>query len=165
MENHSAFISAGSNIGNKLLNCQKGIAALTASGKSVLRGRSRFYQTEPVDYKDQDWFVNAIVKIETAYDPFELLKEIKAIERDAGRERESIRFGPRILDLDIVLYDGLIINSPELILPHPRMHQRRFILKPICDIEPRLTHPVLKKDMQSLLDGLDENGQRLIQLK
>jgi len=165
MENHFAFISVGANVGNKLLNCRKGIAALTSSGKSVLRGQSGFYKTEPVDYKDQDWFVNAVVKIETAHDPFELLSELKAIERDAGRAQDAIRFGPRILDLDIVFYDGLIINSPKLILPHPRMHKRHFVLKPICDIEYKFMHPVLKKDMQSLLDGLDKNGQRLIQFK
>ncbi|MGD9278536.1 MAG: 2-amino-4-hydroxy-6-hydroxymethyldihydropteridine diphosphokinase, partial [Desulfobacterales bacterium] len=99
---HTAYIGAGSNIGNKLLNCKKGIAALTRPKKTVLKDCSRFYQTEPVDYNDQDWFVNSVVKIETHLDPFHLLDELKSIERDTGRVYDPIRFGPRILDLDIL---------------------------------------------------------------
>jgi len=100
---NTAYISIGSNIGNKLLNCQNAVTALTKSGKSVLKDQSRFYKTEPVDYTDQDWFINAVVKIETVLDPFELFTELKSIERDAGRT-DTVRFGPRILDLDIILY-------------------------------------------------------------
>ena len=85
-------------------------------------------------------------------DPFELLKKLKSIEPDAGRVDDPIRFGPRILDLDIILYDDLVTNCSELIIPHPRMHKRRFVLRPICDIDPEIVHPVLKKEMQDLLD-------------
>jgi len=163
MEFHTAYIGAGSNIENKLLNCKNGIAALTRTKKTVLKDWSRFYKTEPVDYKDQDWFVNLVVKIETTLDPFQLLIELKSIERDTGRVYDPIRFGPRILDLDIILYDDLVKNSSGLVVPHPRMHKRRFVLKPICDIDPKIVHPVLKKDMQYLLDILDENEQRIIE--
>ncbi|WP_276571902.1 2-amino-4-hydroxy-6-hydroxymethyldihydropteridine diphosphokinase [Desulfonema magnum] len=155
----------GSNIGDKLLNCQNGIAALTTSGKSVLHAQSQFYKTEPVDYKDQDWFINAVVKIGTSSDPFQLLNELKSIEGEAGRTK-TIRFGPRILDLDILLYDDVVIdNISGLSVPHARMHQRRFVLRPMCDIAPELVHPVLKKDMQYLLNHLDDNEQKIIQFK
>ncbi len=163
MEKHTAYISVGSNIGDKLLNCQKGISALTESDKSIIIEQSNFYKTEPVDYTNQDWFVNSVVKIETVLDPFQLLYELKTIEKNAGRTEGQIRYGPRILDLDIIFYDDIIINSSNLIIPHHRMHKRRFILKPVCDIDPKLVHPVLKMDMQYLLDNLYDKGQGVVQ--
>jgi len=165
MHHHIAYISVGSNIGDKLQNCRKGIAALTAGGRSILKGQSHFYRTEPVDYSDQDWFVNAVAKIQTKSEPAVLFRDLKSVERGFGRKKDGIRFGPRILDLDILLYDRLILKSVELTIPHPRMHQRRFVLQPMCDIDPRIVHPVLKKDMRSLLDALGENEQRIIQIK
>ena len=163
MEKHTAYISIGSNIGDKLLNCRKGIAALTKSGRSVITGQSDYYKTEPVDYTDQDWFVNSAVKIETALDPFQLFRELKAIEKETGRTEGRIKYGPRILDLDIIFYDDIVINSSKLIIPHPEMHKRRFVLKPICDIDSKLVHPVLKMDMQYLLNNLDDKHQRVVQ--
>jgi 2-amino-4-hydroxy-6-hydroxymethyldihydropteridine diphosphokinase len=162
---HTAYIGAGSNIGDKLLNCKNGISALTNTQNAVEKAWSRFYKTEPVDYKDQDWFINVVVKVETTLAPFELLKTLKSIERGAGRVDGSIRFGPRVLDLDIILYDDLVANSSKLIVPHPRMHKRRFVLRPICDIDPTIVHPVLKKEMQALLDVLDENEQRIVEYR
>ena len=165
MENHTAYIGAGSNIGNKFLNCQNGIDALIKSGQAVLKDQSRFYKTEPVDYNDQDWFVNCVVKIETTLDPLQLLNKLKSIERDAGRLNDPIKFGPRILDLDIIFFDDLVTNSSGLIIPHPRMHKRRFVLRPVCDIDPKIVHPVLKKDVQYLLDMLNENEQRVVEYR
>ena len=166
MKDHIAYISGGSNIGNGLLNCKNGIAALTESGACILKNQSRFYKTEPVDYKDQEWFVNFAVKIETALNPFQLLNKLKLIERDAGRTYNSVKFGPRILDLDIIMYDDIIINSSVLIVPHPRMHKRRFVLKPVCDIDQKIVHPVLKKNMKQLLDKLldklDDKKQEMV---
>jgi len=162
---HTAYIGAGSNLGDKLLNCKNGIFALTTTQNVVETAWSRFYKTEPVDYKNQDWFINVVVKVETTLAPFELLKRLKSIEREAGRVDGSIRFGPRVLDLDIILYDDLVTNSSELIVPHPRMHKRRFVLRPICDIDPTIVHPVLKKEMQALLDVLDENDQRIVEYR
>ena len=162
MEIHTAYIAVGSNIGDRRLNCQNGIAALTASGKTFLKDQSEFYLTEPVDFTDQDWFVNSVVKVDTILDPYQLLSELKSIEIDAGRTAGTVKFGPRILDLDILFYDEWVSNSLKLAVPHPRMHKRRFVLKPICDIDPTLVHPVLKKDMQSLLDSLDDSGQKII---
>ena len=163
MNRHIAYISAGSNMGDKLLHCRNGIASLARSETVILLAQSPFYITEPLDYRDQDWFVNAVVKIETSFDPFQLMGVLKAIERETGRKGEGIKFGPRILDLDIVLFDDVILSSPELEIPHPRMHKRRFVLQPICDIDPKIVHPVLKKKMRDLLDGLDGQGQRIVQ--
>ena len=165
MEKHTAYISAGSNIGNRLLNCQNSITALTESGTSFLKDLSDFYLTEPVGYLDQDWFINCVVKIETTLVPLQLLKELRTIETLAGRTDSGVKFGPRVLDLDILFYDDLVENSSGLVIPHPRMHKRRFVLQPICDIDPKLVHPVLKKDMQYLLDNLDDGGQKVVRYK
>ena len=162
---HIAYISVGSNMGDRLQNCRQGITALTRAGGSRIVAQSRIYMTEPVDYEDQDWFINMAVKLETANDPFELLDTIKSIQRAAGRIQDVIRFGPRVLDLDILFFDDLVIDSGRLVVPHPRMHQRRFVLKPICDIDPTIVHPVLKKDMQSLLNGLGQDEQKVIEYK
>ena len=152
-------------MGDRLQNCRQGITALTHTGKSRVVAQSRIYTTEPVDYEDQGWFINMVVKLETTHNPFELLENIKSVQRAAGRKRDEIRFGPRVLDLDIILFDDLVIDSDRLVVPHPRMHQRRFVLKPICDIDPTIVHPVLKKDMQSLLDGLGKDEQKVIEYK
>ena len=103
------------------------------------------------------------VKIETDLDAFQLINELKSIERNAGRRADIVRFGPRILDMDILLFDNIVVNSCGLIIPHPRMHKRRFVLEPICDIAPSIVHPVLNKDMQYLLADLDDNEQRIIE--
>lgn len=157
---HIAYISVGSNLGNKLENCRQGIQSLTERNVR-LTAQSYLYQTEPVDYKDQDWFINYAVKIETHLDPFQLMERIQTIQRKAGRIHDEIRFGPRILDLDIILYDEVVIHSAQLIVPHPRMHERRFVLQPLCDIDPTIIHPVLRMEVQSLLNTLDEKAQRI----
>ncbi len=161
---HTAYISIGSNLGDKLENCRSGIAALAGSGTSRLVDQAQIYRTEPVDYKDQDWFVNTVVKIQTRLDPIGLLENLQSIERKAGRIRDAKRFGPRILDLDILVYEDVVMNTPRLVIPHPRMHKRRFVLKPMCDIDPDMKHPVFQRSMRALLDNVDEAGQRMIEL-
>jgi 2-amino-4-hydroxy-6-hydroxymethyldihydropteridine diphosphokinase len=160
--NHSVFVSVGSNIGSKRLNCQKGISAIAASKQVNLLDHSPFYRTEPMDYTNQGWFVNCAVRIETALSPTALLSVLKKIEKDMGRQKDTVRFGPRILDMDIVLYDTLVLVSPSVVIPHPRMHRRRFVLQPICDIDSKTTHPVLKKSVEDLLNRLDANTQRIV---
>jgi 2-amino-4-hydroxy-6-hydroxymethyldihydropteridine diphosphokinase len=160
---HIAYISVGSNMGDKLENCQRGIKALTETGTSRVLAQSRIYTTEPVDYEDQDWFINTMVKLETSHDPYELLDQIESIQSAAGRVNDPIRFGPRILDMDIILYDDRIIDSERLVVPHPRMHKRRFVLEPICDIDPSIIHPVLKKEMQFLLKHLGDDTQKVFE--
>lgn len=162
---HIAYISVGSNIGNKLENCKKGVDALIRSDSVTLKTQSPCYKTDPVDYLNQDWFINYVIKIETSIDPFELLNRLKSIQRDAGRIRDEIRFGPRILDMDIILFDDKIIKTTTLTIPHPRMHKRRFVLQPVCDIDPEIIHPVFKKNMNYLLDSLDDEGQGIAEYK
>jgi 2-amino-4-hydroxy-6-hydroxymethyldihydropteridine diphosphokinase len=164
-DQHIAYISVGSNIGDKLTNCKKGIQALSETGHSKILAQSRFYATAPVDYEDQDWFINAVVEVGTGCDPFQLLDQIESIQRAAGRKIDPVRFGPRILDLDIILYNNRIIHSDRLVVPHPRMHKRRFVLKPICDINPAIIHPVLKKDMQFLLERLGNDAQKVFEYR
>ena len=162
---HIAYIAVGSNMGDKLENCLKGIRSLIETGTSRILAQSCIYATEPVDYEDQDWFINMVVKLETSHDPFQLLDQIELIQRAAGRIKDSIRFGPRILDMDIILYDDCIIDSERLVVPHPRMHKRRFVLKPICDIDSSIIHPVLKQEMHFLLKRLGDDKQKVFEYK
>jgi len=158
---HWAYLSVGSNLGDRIQNCCQGIAALCRDDQVRLVARSPFYWTEPVDYRDQDWFVNAAVKIETQLAPLKLLARMQAVQKAGGRKADSIRFGPRVLDLDIILYDALILQTPHLTIPHPRMHKRRFVLQPICDIDPAVVHPVLGEKLQTLLNRLVKDGQEI----
>lgn len=157
----TAFISIGSNIGDKLTNCEKGVNAIDSSAHCQLVDQSKYYATEPVDFLDQDWFVNAVLKVETCLQPDSLLSFLLQIQNDTGRKKEGVRFGPRVLDLDILLYDQHVVRTSTLELPHPRMHKRRFVLIPICDIDPAVIHPVLNTSMRDLLNELDEQGQEV----
>lgn len=156
------IISIGSNLKNRIENCRNGIKAIEGLEDVEITGSSRFYQTAPVGYEDQDWFVNAVVRIETKLAPHELLKLLKSIERDLGRTESAIKFGPRILDMDIIFYDDTIIDSKGLVIPHPRMHKRAFVLQPLCDIDPDIVHPLIKKDMRCLLKDLNDHNQKVL---
>ncbi len=151
-----AYICIGSNLGDKRLNCQNGIDSLVNSDHTDLIQTSRIYRTDPVDYLDQDWFINQVIRVSTRLDPFQLLDCLKQIERCAGRTGPSVRFGPRILDMDIIFYENRVINHARLTVPHPRMHVRRFVLQPLCDIAPDLIHPVQLVPVQHLLANLDD---------
>jgi 2-amino-4-hydroxy-6-hydroxymethyldihydropteridine diphosphokinase len=152
-------------MGDKLANCRAGISALSsATPGTFMESVSLFYKTEPMDFKDQDWFINAVVKIGTDLSPLDLLKALKAIQEKAGRTKDEIRYGPRILDLDIIFYDDLVMDVEGLTIPHPRMHERRFVLKPVCDISPDIIHPVMKKTAGALMVLLDENEGKVVPL-
>ena len=162
---HIAFISVGSNLGDKLEQCRRGVDALAAGGDIRITGTSRMYRTEPVDVADQEWFVNGVIRVETGLGPFELLARLQSLQRQAGRAEGGVRFGPRVLDLDILLYDRLVMDDPRLTLPHPRMHRRRFVLRPLCDIDPDTVHPVLGQTAAALLAALDEDHQQVLELR
>jgi 2-amino-4-hydroxy-6-hydroxymethyldihydropteridine diphosphokinase len=164
MNTHTAIISVGSNMGDKEGNCRKGIGSLRDAGKTCLLKASRFYRTSPVDYLDQDWFVNAAVQIETLHEPLDLLEFLQTIQQQAGRTKGGIRFGPRVLDLDIIFYDQLVMKTTALEIPHPRMHKRHFVLQPICDIDPDIIHPLLNMPLISLLNQLGDNEQEVFEL-
>jgi 2-amino-4-hydroxy-6-hydroxymethyldihydropteridine diphosphokinase len=163
VETHIAYISVGSNLGDKLGNCRRALAALAADGAVRVAARSRLYRTEPVDYTAQEWFINQVVRVETALAPAALLDRLQAVQRRLGRTEPAVRFGPRVIDLDILLYDRLVLEEPRLSLPHPRMHRRRFVLKPLCDIDPELIHPVLGRSVRTLLAELGADGQEVVE--
>jgi 2-amino-4-hydroxy-6-hydroxymethyldihydropteridine diphosphokinase len=158
---NTAMISIGSNMGKRGKNCRRGIKALGKEQHVDITGTSLFYRTAPVHYTDQRWFVNAAVRINTLLNPHGLLEILKSIERGMGRQENAVRFGPRILDMDIVLFGEEIIDSKGLVIPHPRMHERAFVLQPLCDISPEAVHPVLKKSMKDLLDHIADEDQKV----
>ncbi len=161
MPTHRAVVSIGSNLGDKLAHLRRGLSLLESSGAARIIARSRFFRTRPVDFHDQDWFVNAAVLLQTQLAPRPLLAALKAVERQVGRTQQTVRFGPRVLDMDIVFYDALTLESPDLTIPHPRMHKRRFVLMPICDIDPEIVHPVLHKSMALLLSEIQDPAQEV----
>src|SRR3972149_8625517 len=146
-----AFIGIGSNLGNRIENCVKGVEEISTFSKIIVV--SSFYETEPVDKEDQPDFINCMIKIETAHSPFELLTILNYCENKIGRKQVE-KWGPRIIDLDIIFYDDLIIETNDLTIPHPRAHLRRFVLEPLSEIAPDFIHPVLKISVSKLLDEL-----------
>ncbi len=153
---HIAYIAMGSNIGNKLLQCQKAIAEILKVDRHKLLARSSFYKTQPLGYTTQDWFINGVIKIETHLEAHGLLRSLRAIESCLGRQ-ETFRWGPRAIDLDLLFYDREQIQSGELVLPHPHLHERQFVLIPLAEIDPDLVHPFFKKTIQELLCQLNED--------
>ena len=160
---HRAYIGVGSNLGNRVENCRRAIEALAASEDCVLEAQSPFYETEPLYLEDQDWFVNAAALIRTSIEPEALLARLQAIEQKMGPRANSRRFGPRVLDLDILFFDDLVLQCGNLRVPHPRLHERRFVLQPLSDIAARFMHPVLGETIGSLLAGL-KDGQKRVRL-
>ncbi|MCL2878210.1 MAG: 2-amino-4-hydroxy-6-hydroxymethyldihydropteridine diphosphokinase [Acidobacteria bacterium] len=143
-----AYISAGSNIGDREANLDFGARRLGKRGN--LTRISSVFETEPVGYTDQSWFLNQVFELETSLTPHELLARCNEIERDGGRVR-TFPNAPRTLDLDILLYGDQVISEPDLTVPHPRMTERRFVLEPLAEIAPELLHPVEKKTIRDLL--------------
>ncbi|NVL90646.1 MAG: 2-amino-4-hydroxy-6-hydroxymethyldihydropteridine diphosphokinase [Desulfobacterales bacterium] len=163
---HTAYIGVGSNIGDKADNCLKGIAEINKCEGCTVNARSPLYETEPIHLERQDWFINGVAGIHTDLEPETLFARLKSIERAMGRSRdEAIKFGPRILDLDILFYDDRILHAGSLQIPHPRLHQRRFVLRPLCDIAPEFVHPVFGQTIQSLLSDLKDGDKKVKQYK
>jgi 2-amino-4-hydroxy-6-hydroxymethyldihydropteridine diphosphokinase len=136
----NVYLSLGSNLGDRVKNLRDAIAVLREAGVDVTR-ISSIYETEPVDYLDQPWFLNIAVEAETALPAIGLLKGLRQIEADMGSNK-LVPKGPRLIDLDILLYGDEVIDTPELQVPHPRMHLRRFVLEPLAEIAPNVRHPV-----------------------
>ncbi|HEX4594684.1 MAG TPA: 2-amino-4-hydroxy-6-hydroxymethyldihydropteridine diphosphokinase [Bryobacteraceae bacterium] len=134
------YLSLGSNVGDRPKNLRHAIAALETTGAHVVRVSS-VYETEPVDYLDQAWFLNMAIEAETELGALELLRALRAIETQMG-SKKLVAKGPRLIDMDILLYGDQVIDTPELQVPHPRMHLRRFVLEPLAEIAPNMRHPV-----------------------
>jgi 2-amino-4-hydroxy-6-hydroxymethyldihydropteridine diphosphokinase len=153
---HIAYIGVGSNLGDKVHQCEQGLREILRVDRHRLLARSSFYKTQPLGVLDQDWFVNAAIKIETDLDPDALLRSLREIESRLGR-RETFRWGPRAIDLDILFFDEETIQTEELIIPHPRLQERQFVLIPLVEIDPHLIHPVLQKTVLQLLENLEDD--------
>jgi 2-amino-4-hydroxy-6-hydroxymethyldihydropteridine diphosphokinase len=143
-------LSLGSNLEDRQNNLENATAALGPAGVHV-RKVSSLYETQPVDYFDQPWFLNCVVQAETELDPQALLHALQGIETLLGRKKAAIPKGPRIIDLDILLYADEAIDTPELQIPHPRMLQRRFVLVPLAEIAPQLRHASWNASVVELL--------------
>ncbi len=160
----TAYIGIGSNVGQPLENCLSAIRLLGEMQGCRIDGRSGFYRTEPVGVEGQEWYVNAAVAITTERSPQHLLEGLLALEKKMGRVRKE-KWGPRIIDLDLLIHGKRIIEEEGLIVPHPRMHERRFVLVPMADLAPTLVHPVYGKRMIDLLGACHDNGQDVIPLE
>lgn len=151
-----AFLLAGTNMGERKANLDFALRSLSRGGN--VRQVSSLFETEPVGYLTQPWFLNQAIEMETGYTPRQLLALCQDIESSGGRVR-TFQNAPRTLDLDILLYGECIIAEPDLVIPHPRMAERRFVLVPLAQIAPELVHPLLKKTIHSLLESCPDASE------
>ena len=151
-----AYIGLGSNLNDRMANLNKAIELIEQDSRISVLKRSSVYQTEPVGIKDQPLFLNMVLEVETEFSPFDLLHFLQEIERKMGRKKGK-RWGPRNIDLDLLLYDEQIINNAELTLPHAQMHLRKFVLTPLAEIAKDKIHPLNKKTISELLKNMKED--------
>ncbi|HSL46843.1 MAG TPA: 2-amino-4-hydroxy-6-hydroxymethyldihydropteridine diphosphokinase [Anaerolineales bacterium] len=155
MKEHIVYLALGSNLGDRLTNLKQAINSLTP--QMDVKAKSQVYETPPWGYEDQPKFLNQVIKAKTYLDPEPLLKHLKRLEVALGR-KESIRNGPRLIDIDILFYDDRVLDTPSLVIPHPRLHERAFVLLPLMDIDPDLVHPVSKKSVRAMAAACDAVG-------
>ena len=152
---NKVYIAAGSNLGNKEETLKEAIDKIDKRKDCVVTKVSNFYTTDPVGYEDQDQFVNCVFEIDTLQTPSELMDTLLEVEKDFKRER-IIRWGPRTLDLDIIFYNDIISYDEHILIPHPRAHERQFVMKPMCDINPYYVHPIYRKRVMDISSELGE---------
>lgn len=150
------YLGLGSNLGEREAQLRNAIASLQAKGVAVRRSAS-LYSAEPRDFEDQPWFLNTVIEVRTLLEPEQLLQECLAIEQAAGRLRDRAK-GPRPIDIDILLYRGRLVDSPDLVIPHPRYRERRFVLIPLAELAPDLADPASGLTVQQLLDLCADRG-------
>jgi len=176
------YVAMGSNLGRRVATLGLAKEQLVAVGGLVLTDSSPYYETEPESAPslapslrsglatlgsragpgglDQPHFINSVLRLQTDLTPAELLQRLQRIEQALGRQR-GIRWGPRTIDLDVLLYDDIVMREEALEIPHPRMHERRFVLEPLCDIAPEIRHPLLGKTARELLNGLNNREETI----
>ena len=156
---HIVYLALGSNMGSRLANLKAAISNLTP--QMSVKKKSSIYETPPWGFKDQAAFLNQVVKVETYLKPEALLSHLKRLEMALGRV-PSFENGPRLIDIDILFFDDVVMDTPPLVIPHPRLHERAFVLVPLADLAPDLVHPVLHKSVSELLDGVDRSEIKLL---
>jgi len=157
----TVFIGLGSNVGDRVDFCNRVVTLLSLLPHSRVASVSRLYETEPINdgaNPGDGWFLNGVVQIETALPPKRLLSILREIERGLGRDQDD-RSGPRTMDLDLLFYGDRTINEPDLTVPHPRLHRRRFVLAPLSEIAPLWTHPVSQRSMRQLLAEVEDRSE------
>ncbi|AGY76939.1 2-amino-4-hydroxy-6-hydroxymethyldihydropteridine diphosphokinase [Clostridium autoethanogenum] len=155
---HTAYISIGSNLGDKEKNIKDAVDIIDSSPYNNVTKVSKLYETKPVGYLDQDNFLNGALEVKTLMEPEDLMDFLLEVEKKLKRER-IIKWGPRTIDLDVILYDNLVTSEEKIILPHPRMHERLFVLKPLSDIAPYVIHPVLNDRIINLTHELEKTQE------
>ena len=151
-----AYLGIGSNLGDPIENCRTALREISSLKNVQVLRRSSLYRTEPVGETPQDSFVNGVVEIRTTFTAPQLIKSLQWVEQAMGRERNE-RWGPRTIDIDILLYGQEIIKTQSLVVPHPEMHKRRFVLAPLNEIAPYVIHPLYGVSMKGLLDRLEDD--------
>ena len=155
MDEHTVYLALGSNVGNRAANLKAAIAALPP--QMEVKAKSRVYETPPWGYTNQEKFLNQVVRVQTYLAPELLLKHLKRLEVALGRV-PTFQYGPRLIDIDVLLYDDLVFESAALVIPHPHLHERGFVLLPLMDIAPDLVHPVNKQTIRQLSAYCDVSG-------
>ena len=155
---HIIFLGLGSNMGNRLTNLKA--AVLNFSPQILVKKKSSVYETPPWGFVEQDAFLNQVIKAETYLEPEPLLRHLKRLETALGRV-PNFQNGPRLIDIDILFFDDAVIDTPPLVVPHPRLHERAFVLVPLAEIEPDFVHPTIQKPIRNLRDEVDRSEIRI----
>lgn len=153
----TVYLGLGSNLGDRAVHLEQAMEALAAAGVEIVR-RSSLYTTEPLGFGPQNWFLNCVVEAATELMPRQLLRATQRVEREMGRRRQ-VRYGPRIVDVDILFYGGNVVSMSDLEIPHPRIAERRFVLVPLREIAPGLRHPTSRRTIGELLASTPDRGE------
>ena len=159
-QNHTTYLSLGSNLGDRADNLRRAIEQIATSVGTVTM-QSPIYETQSWGYSDED-YLNQTIKVETALTPLQLLQSVNTIESQMGRIRSGNGYEARPIDIDILFYDNEILDTPQLVIPHPKIALRRFVLQPTADIAPDFVHPILQKTIRQLLEECEDTGQCII---
>ena len=157
MRQEAVYLGLGSNLGDKVDNCLHALEGISAPHHTHIQAVSSLYKTAPIGYRDQDWFINCVAKASTAFSPLSLQRFLQGIEQQMGRLK-TLAMGPRLIDIDILFYGAEVVEETGLIIPHPHLHERGFVLVPLAELTPDLSHPILKKTIKELLQNIGEEG-------